>query len=52
MDKSSPYFGTVKGFALIKFLKPEHSAEAFRGEYGRLTINKNNISVEFAKEDR
>jgi hypothetical protein len=52
MDKSSPYFGTVKGFALIKFLKPDDSASAFKSEYSRLTIAKNNITVEFAKEDR
>lgn len=52
MDRSSQYFGTIKGFALIKFLKPEHSAAAFEDQYGRLTIGKNNITVEFAKEDR
>lgn len=52
MDKSSPYFGTVKGFALIKFLKPEHSANAFTEEYGRLRFGKNNITVEFAQADR
>jgi hypothetical protein len=52
MDKSSPYFGTIKGFALIKFLKPEDSARAYESEYGRLTLGKNNITVEFAKEDR
>lgn len=52
MDKASPYFGTVKGFALIKFLKPDDSARAYTSEYGRLTINKNNIAIEFAKEDR
>jgi hypothetical protein len=52
MDKTSPYFGTIKGFALIKFLKPEHSAAAYQAQYGRLTIAGNNISVEFAKEDR
>jgi hypothetical protein len=52
MDKSSPYFGTIKGFALIKFLKPADSAQAYESEYGRLTIGKNNITVEFAKEDR
>lgn len=52
MEKTSPYFGTIKGFALIKFLKPEHSAAAYQGQYGRLTISGNNISVEFAKEDR
>jgi hypothetical protein len=52
MDKSSQYYGTVKGFAMIKFLKPEHSAKAFTEEYGRLRFGKNNITVEFAKEDK
>ena len=52
MDKSSPYFGTIKGFALIKFLKHTDSAHAYQSEYGRLTIGRNNITVEFAKEDR
>jgi hypothetical protein len=52
MDKSSPYFGTIKGFALIKFLKSTDSARAYESEYGRLTMGKNNITVEFAKEDR
>jgi hypothetical protein len=51
-DKNSPYFGTIKGFALIKFIKPTDSARAYQSEYGRLTIGKNNITVEFAKEDR
>lgn len=52
MDKSSPYFGTIKGFALIKFLKSDDSARAYQSEYGRLTLGRNNITVEFAKEDR
>jgi hypothetical protein len=52
MDKSSSYFGTIKGFALVKFLKPSDSAKAYENEYGRLTLGKNNITVEFAKEDR
>jgi hypothetical protein len=52
MDKASPYFGTIKGFALIKFLKPTDSAQAYKSEYGSLTIGKNSITVEFAKEDR
>ena len=52
MDRSSPYFGTIKGFALIKFLKADDSARAYESEYGRLTIGRNNITVEFAKEDR
>ncbi len=52
MDKNSPYFGTIKGFALIKFLKSDHSATAYLSEYGRLVLGKNNITLEFAKEDR
>lgn len=52
MDRSSPMFGTVKGFALIKFLKPTDSAAAYTGQYGRLRLGSNNISIEFAKEDR
>jgi hypothetical protein len=52
MDRSSQYFGTIKGFALIKFLNAEHSAAAYTNEYGRLTLGRNNITIEFAKEDR
>ena len=52
MDKSSQYFGTIKGFALIKYLNPANSAAAYQNEYGRLVLGKNNITVEFAKEDR
>jgi hypothetical protein len=52
MEKTSPLFGTVKGFALVKFLKPEDSASAFEAEYSRITIGDNHVSLEFAKEDR
>ncbi len=52
MDRNSQYFGTIKGFALIKFLNAEHSAAAYTNEYGRLTLGKNHITIEFAKEDR
>lgn len=52
MDKSSQYFGTIKGFALIKYLKSDDSARAYQNEYGRLVLGRNNITVEFAKEDR
>ena len=50
MDASSPYFGTIKGFALIKFaeLPAAEAAEAA----GSLRIGRKNLSVEFAKEDR
>jgi len=52
MDRASPYFGTIKGLALIKFLKPTYSAKAFTQLYGKLTLGSHNISLEFAKEDR
>lgn len=52
MDRSSQYFGTIKGFALIKYLKSDDSARAYQSEYGRLVLGRNNITVEFAKEDR
>ena len=50
MDVSSPYFGTIKGFALVKFadLPAAEAAESA----GSLRIGRNNLSVEFAKEDR
>jgi RNA recognition motif-containing protein len=52
MDKSSPYFGTIKGFAKVMFLKPEDSAKAYQAQLNRLTIGANKIVIEFAKEDR
>ena len=52
MDRNSPYFGTVKGFALIKFGAAEESAAAYRAQWGRLVLGKNKITVEFAQADR
>ena len=52
MDKSSPYFGTIKGFAKIQFLKSDDSATAYTNEWSRVTIRTKNIVLEFAKEDR
>jgi RNA recognition motif-containing protein len=51
MDKSSPYYGTIKGFALIKFLKSDDSTNAYINETS-LTIGTNHITLEFAKNDR
>ena len=51
MDASSPYFGTIKGFALVKFAELA-SAEAAAYTAGSLRIGRNNLAVEFAKEDR
>jgi RNA recognition motif-containing protein len=49
MDASSPYFGTIKGFALVKFAE---LASAYSAAAVSLRIGRNNLSVEFAKEDR
>jgi len=51
-DKHSPYFGTIKGFALIKFLNSDESTNAYVGETAKLYIRGKLIAVEFAKEDR
>jgi hypothetical protein len=52
MDKSSPYFGTIKGFAKIQFLKADDSASAFAAQYALLNIRGKNIALEPAAEDR
>lgn len=51
-DKQSAYFGTIKGFALIKFLNSDESTNAYVGETAKLYIRGKLITVEFAKEDR
>jgi len=51
-DKSSAYFGTIKGFALIKFLNSDESTNAYVGETAKLYIRGKLITVEFAKSDR
>lgn len=50
-DKSSPHFGTLKGFALVKFHTVAESTRAFEA-LKTLTIRGKNITLEFAKEDR
>ena len=50
MDMNSPYFGTLKGFALIKYTKPIESAQAVAA--GPLHYKTNTITIEFAKADR
>ena len=49
MDAASPYFGTIKGFALVKFAE---LASAYSASAVSLRIGGKNLSVEFAKEDR
>lgn len=50
MDQSSPYFGTMKGFALIKYADPSSSWAAM-ALHGKSLYGKN-ITVELAKADR
>ena len=50
MDQNSPYFGTFKGFALIKYSNPLESARAVAA--GPLYYQHKTITIEFAKADR
>jgi len=52
LDRNSSYYGTIKGFALIKFMSHTDSTRAFVAEQKRTCIRGNMITVEFAKEDR
>lgn len=52
MNKTSPYFGSIKGFAIIKYSSADESKKAFHALLNRLAIRGNPIQVEFAKEDR
>jgi RNA recognition motif-containing protein len=51
MDNNSQYYGTIRGFAIIKFFRAESAYEAYLNEYSVLMIRKNMITIEFAKED-
>ena len=51
-DEKSEHFGTVKGFALVKYLSPSSAKKAYDAEFGRLYLGYRLISVEFANEDR
>jgi hypothetical protein len=53
-DRSSPYYGTIKGFALVKYSTPDHSLKAFIAEntmHARMIRGKR-VTTEFAKEDK
>jgi RNA recognition motif-containing protein len=51
-DEKSDYFGTIKGFALIKYLSPTSARKAYNEEFGRLFLGHRLVSIEFANEDR
>jgi len=46
------YFGTIKGFALIKFHTPKDSTKAFLAEKDVLFLGGNAVTLEFANQDR
>jgi len=52
MDKTSRYFGTIKGFAVIKFNSVNDSRTGFYAIHNRLQMRGNVISADFAKADR
>lgn len=51
-DPSSPYYGTIKGFALIKFLDAGSSTNACLGLKSKLVVRNHLVAIEMAKEDR
>jgi len=51
-DKTSVHYGSVKGFALIKYTNYHSSNRAYRAECNNLFIKNKKIKIEFAKEDR
>ncbi len=51
MNTTSKYYGTLKGFALIKFFSPDDARRAYIGLMN-LVIRTNRCSIEFAKNDR
>jgi hypothetical protein len=46
------YFGTIKGFALIKFHTSKDSTKAFLAEKDVLFLGGNAVTLEFANQDR
>lgn len=51
-DVKSPYYGTMKGFALIKYEKPTESYAAYEAQSNQLYLRTKLITVEYANEDR
>jgi hypothetical protein len=51
-DRSSQYYGTIKGFAMVTFLHSRDACYAHFNETGQLTINGVSILIDFAYGDR
>jgi FUS-interacting serine-arginine-rich protein 1 len=52
LDPTSPYYGSVKGFALIKFMSHTDSTRAYLAESTHLFLRGKMISIEFANKDK
>ena len=49
INRDGQYAGTIKGFAKVQFHDADHSAKAVSQS---ITIRKNKLAIEYAKEDR
>jgi len=49
INKDGKYVGTIKGFAKVQFHKSAHADNAYQA---RVTIRKNTLAIEYAREDR
>ena len=49
VNRDGTYAGTIKGFAKVQFQNADHSAIAVSQS---ITIRKNKLAIEYAKEDR
>ena len=49
INRDGTYAGTIKGFAKVQFHNADHSAKAVSQS---ITIRKNKLVIEYAKEDR
>jgi hypothetical protein len=53
-DRTSPYFGTIKGFALVKYAQADDALKGYiaEGTMIKREIHGKKLITEFAKEDR
>jgi RNA recognition motif-containing protein len=53
-DKTNPYYGTIKGFALIKYANADDALKGYiaEGTMIKREIRGKKLVTEFAKEDR
>jgi RNA recognition motif-containing protein len=51
-DTTSPYYGTIKGFAMITFLDADSSTNAYLGLKSTLVLRNRLVAIEMANENR